>query len=347
MNGDNKRNYVPVVLVLFVFAGGISSAPPSIELPYRAICNSQFPDWMEGLDCEAYYLGLPLSYLERLYQPTEYPQGNPGSVAMLLRGYRSTSEKNWIFGYKNNRYSASFFDILAIKIPPFLSLIKLKDFSLYTIEGSSVPQYFYLGDIPVFQELGVRYHFNLCGPLIVATLTGEDPMQLLIKMGEDEPYQEFFTDEDPGMLPGIVVRMFRERDWEAGYSIGISNQCDIEDYAGKGNSALLGPETRCRLTQWFQGGYYVIAGVNLVSEPRYGIVMSDKYPTAVESEFVQTSHYVVILQLVESFDGNLYVRVYNPFHNREEWYFWNDFYKGWMQGEHEVVGTIIFVKNIK
>jgi len=153
-------------------------------------------------------------------------------------------------------------------------------------------------------------HKNLCGEITSAVTMGVDPIEALIKfegVGEGAAILA-----NPAMGTNVVdlIRLYEEYGWE-GQPIGYAADPDLwKDY----------PPTMENLTEYLQEGKAVVTLVNLNTSNGY-----------LEPGDVQTdaSHWVAVLQTVETRSGDEFVRIYNPYRNREEWLSYDDLKSSW------------------
>ncbi len=330
-----------IAFALLPLAAANAASPDKYLPSYQVACSSHFAE--DTVDCADYYDGLPIGPGQSVYQPPSLSFGDQTTALIYQYGFAGMPEANHVKGVKVDLFENEYYATLAVTVPDKDALITLQDFSPYTIPGYGVAQYFDLSEEPAFENLALNHQFNLCGPLLASTIVETDPMDLLLSMAEQPQYENFFTQEDEGLYYFELMSLFNQYGWETELKVGVDSSCRYARTAGRDNRSLLGIHTRCNLSRWLEWGNIVVAGVNLVTDPRLGIAIPEHYPAAASSTYTNTAHYVAVLALIESKDGSLYVRVYNPFQNREEIYRWNDFFLTWMRGTHELAGISVIV----
>jgi hypothetical protein len=119
---------------------------------------------------------------------------------------------------------------------------------------------------------------------------------------------------DKPLGPQYIRAEFESQGWEA-HAIGY--QSDQELWNPAGGSGAPQPE---RVRGMLDSGRGIVALVNLdISESRLAPAdVSDDAP-----------HWVSVVQVLQTRDGENVVRVFNPFQDREEWYTWTDFRHAW------------------
>jgi hypothetical protein len=195
----------------------------------------------------------------------------------------------------------------------------------YTTEGASAAQYFRMRALA--EEWGwadVDYypqtHYNLCGELSVIGAVGG-----VIPDGLD-----LFNDLDFVTDHTVTVNKGKENEREIKLDTGahvFKNNLGTwashleEFFEAYGWEAVVdtGDATVENLTEELEVGRAVVALVELSTtngflEPEGG-----------------TAHWVSVLQVLHTRDGEDIVRIYNPFQNREEYYRWDHFYACWTQ----------------
>ena len=195
----------------------------------------------------------------------------------------------------------------------------------YTAEGVSAAQYFRMRALA--EEWGwddvnnyPGRHVNLCGELsVIGTVGGTVPDGL-----------DLFNDLDFNVVQTATVGRGTEHE----RTIQLNSGADIlqhnlgtwashleEFFEAYEREAVVdtGDATVEDLAEEFESGRAVVALVELSTangflEPEGG-----------------TAHWVSVLQVLHTRDGEDIVRIYNPFQNREEYYRWNHFYDCWTQ----------------
>jgi uncharacterized protein YukE len=193
-----------------------------------------------------------------------------------------------------------------------------------TSPGALAVQYF-LSDNIVSLKPNIprdRVLHNLCAYLSTgATLgmTANDALGQVAHLRNNE-YPYLVEDglavlkNDVPVGPPYIRAQFESQGWDA-HAIGY--QSDLELWNPDGGSGAPRPE---RVQGMLDSGRGIIALVNLdVSEGRLT-------PTHVLDD---APHWVSIVQVLQTREGDDVIRVYNPFQDREEWYGWEDFRHAW------------------
>jgi len=187
----------------------------------------------------------------------------------------------------------------------------------------------HIGGIPQFDGLGYGdwkgVHYNLCGEITVAVTIGVEPIEALFRF-EGIYIEEngvVFTDgsailEDHSMGTdaGDISALLREYGWQ-GERVGNTGDPypwrDHRDWQPKAD----------QVAQHLNEGRAVIALVNLDTNSNF-VEPVDGHTDA--------THWVSILQVMETQDGDAVVRIYNPYQNREEWYSFDTLVDAWTPG---------------
>ena len=196
----------------------------------------------------------------------------------------------------------------------------------YTADGYSAAQYFKIGALAErwewanADEYNTSPHFNLCGELSVIGVVGGtvphglglfndldfDTVQTAVFDKGKKNERRIQLNTGPDVLQNNVstwashlTEFFDAYGWEADVDTG---DAAVEDLTGE-----------------LEAGRGVVALVELSTtngflEPEGG-----------------TAHWVSVLQVLHTWDGEDIVRVYNPFQNREEYYDWEHFHDCWIQ----------------
>lgn len=178
--------------------------------------------------------------------------------------------------------------------------------------------------------LGEDYpvHHNLCGHLSAYYLTSDSypdlktyfetiaknreiNQTLLENRGTDLKDVIFMVETSkrwravPSAIDPASCQKLYETDWDTGYS-------DME-------IAL------CQLKRWALSDKAVITTAYL--DPLAGVMVSPVFLSQNKRHRL-VEHWVVLSEIIDG-EKMTYVRIYNPFHNREEIYEWGDFYRIW------------------
>jgi len=199
--------------------------------------------------------------------------------------------------------------------------------------GGGRAQYINLDRIPNLnnQRFGVDsgermgIHFNLCGELTSAITIGVDPIEALIRFDSIniEENGVVFTDgsailEDHtmGTDAGDLSALLREYGWQGDR---VGNTGDPYPWRDHRSWQPKPDQVMSHLDE----GRAVIALVNL-----------DTTSTLIEpvNNHTDSTHWVSILQVVQTRDGKSVVRIYNPYENREEWYPFYQLVESWTPG---------------
>jgi hypothetical protein len=84
-----------------------------------------------------------------------------------------------------------------------------------------------------------------------------------------------------------------------------------------------------KIAEYLDQGYVITALVNIEKDSEekenLGLLMNAEDPDMKEP----ANHFVNVLAVLENDQGDQFIRVYNPFHNREEVYSWDRFSSAW------------------
>lgn len=133
-------------------------------------------------------------------------------------------------------------------------------------------------------------HTNLCGEITSAVTMGVDPIDALIKFEGVGEGAAILADPSMGTNPTDIIRLYEEYGWE-GQPIGYGADPEPwKDY----------PPAMENLNEYLQEGKAVITLVNLNTSSGY------LEPTDVDAD---ASHWVAVLQTVETASGEDFVRI--------------------------------------
>jgi hypothetical protein len=198
----------------------------------------------------------------------------------------------------------------------------------YTTEGASAAQYFRMRALAEEWEWDdvddyPGTHFNLCGELsVIGTVGGTVPDGL-----------DLFNDLDFDTIQTATLNRGTEHE----RTIQLNSGADILQHnLGTWSS---------HLEEFFEE-YDREAVVNtgdatvedLVEELEAGRAVVALAELSTANGFLGpeggTAHWVSVLQVLHTRDGEDLVRIYNPFQNREEYYRWDHFHACWTQTPH-------------
>jgi hypothetical protein len=186
-------------------------------------------------------------------------------------------------------------------------LMGVPDFKYST---GSARQYIDLSEIQGFDNAYNVVHLNLCGQLTIAVIIGEDPIDTLVQFENVSNGQSILEDPNMGTYPQNLIDLLEEHQWE-GQPMGYASDPEPwQDY----------PPTMQNLHDYLVDGKVVIPLVNLNTNTGY-LEPGDIHADA--------SHWIAVLQTVETRTGEEFIRIYNPFQNREEWISYDDLSDAW------------------
>lgn len=150
-----------------------------------------------------------------------------------------------------------------------------------------------------------KVHNNLCGPLAVGASLGKTIQQALTLFKESVSADVL---KGGGVTSGAqLMAMYTAAGWTS-------------EYRG---SQMTKPEDMSRL---LAEGKQLTALVNIHTTASENGMLN---PLDMGSRQTRVAHWVDVLSVEETPNGDWMVRVYNPFENREEVYSWNDFQAAW------------------
>lgn len=201
---------------------------------------------------------------------------------------------------------------LAYLPPSDETLLPIADFTQFHQDNETVQQYLDLQSLGAIRNLKKT---NLCGFLVVRQIV-------------QKPLDQFFRE------------LMKQKEWVADYVKYHNytlNQYHLLDLISvfpynarlervrpttKQCESKSGPDSDlCVLKEWLKDGY-LITLANL--DRQTGLVLSYSY----QQVSSHIPHWVLVLQVIQGQDGT-YIRLYNPYQNREEIYRWEDFYATW------------------
>ena len=222
-------------------------------------------------------------------------------------------------------------DIYAAIVPEEFSLLNHHNFGRWNTKQSEAPeQYVDLSVLPGmnFGETDDPVNPNLCGIFLITTLFDVDPAYFIVDSWYTHPWlHEFYTNKKEGLTRDELIPLLVESEWQVIHPENIfrqSEECN-KTYLLNEND-ISGQDFLCLYQKYLSKDYVPIVVTDL--SKKYGVLTPDKYFHNESSDVV--NHWVVVLQIISSKDGFTYVRVYNPFMNREEIYTWNNFYFSWI-----------------
>lgn len=195
----------------------------------------------------------------------------------------------------------------------------------FPFPGEAVEQYIDLGKIGAFEGNGYTVHPNLCGQLVVAATIGQDPEDALIEFNSLDPVKDGSVTTDGFAILGNPHQgtgaanlrdLLQEYGWQ-GDRVGNAGD-PYPWYDGRSWEPKPG-----QVADHLAHGRAVIALVNLDTATQR-IDAADGTDDA--------THWVSVLQIVETRTGESVARIYNPFQNREEWYSFDTLVDAWTPG---------------
>jgi len=176
---------------------------------------------------------------------------------------------------------------------------------------------------------GASYtHGNLCGELSVISVLGSGLASGLQRFSELEGGEAILRDGDALTDSSDLEAFFRQNGWQIVGEDGDPANPAMQDLDGDHDSANTyynnhaadpSPEAVERMLE--DGGALVVL-VNIDGA-------NDGMLEAVGSSEQDITHWVSVLAVSENAQGETYVRVYNPYQNREEVYSWEEFKSAW------------------
>ena len=279
-----------------------------------------------------------LAWMGWPYTPGQYLDATTQTV--IHEGLQGLPEENLIFGeMMRGGYIQN--DIVGAVVPGQDAQAQIQSFAAYTAPGRTPAQEFDMRKAGVenFPDIS---HTELCGALIVSTLSGTPPPEIFALIERKNPPwgQDFLMNGWRGLLKEEIRVLFEYAGWDTydtppfyGHSCA-GDQLVFTGFQGK--------ETLCELWRSTSAGHYWVVGANLGAHPDFGMIVSNEHPVA--DQYRSSAHWVLAEQIIPSHNGDFYVRVYNPYQNREEIYRWEDFYTAWTRNNHDVAGLSFMVE---
>jgi len=175
-------------------------------------------------------------------------------------------------------------------------------------------------------------HYNLCGEITSSVTTGVDPIKALIKFEQIyiENYGVVYTDgvailEDHtmGTDAGDLSALMEEYGW---HGERVGNADDLYPWRDE-RGWQPKPD---QVADHLNNGRAVIALLNLDTITEFIEPVNNRN---------DASHWVSILQVIETREGDTVVRIFNPYQNREEWYPFDHIVDSWeLQGNQTEPG---------
>jgi hypothetical protein len=192
------------------------------------------------------------------------------------------------------------------------------EFAQYAVQKGSAAQYLNVNQI-IPGEGYASAHYNLCGELSVGSMLGIPPseaMSLFAETGRNGLYAGEITKDDGTVVAGKgnttsfgdLEAMIEQAGWTA------------ETVKGSSGGP---PYTPQQMDQMLESGQGMIALVNIDTKNSDGMLR----PIADDQKNV--AHWVEVMDVTTTPNGETYVRVYNPYQNAEEVYSWEDFTESW------------------
>ena len=195
----------------------------------------------------------------------------------------------------------------------------------YTADGLSAAQYFGIGELAKDWEWAndgeyLWAHFNLCGELSVMGVVGDTiphGLDLFNRLDFDTLQTAVFNEgkKDERKIPlhtGADILKNNVSTWD-------THVAEFFEAYGWEAETHTGDAAGDDLSEELEAGRGVVALVELSTTT--GFLAPDG----------GTAHWVSVLQVLHTQNGEDIVRVYNPFHNREEYYEWEYFHNCWTQ----------------
>lgn len=175
----------------------------------------------------------------------------------------------------------------------------------YAVQLGNAAQYLNLERMFGTGEGWPKMHFNLCGPLAVGASLGLGPLEALT-LFKDISTQSADKLKGQGTTTDTnLIRMYEAARWTA----TDSNQ-------------EMQPQ---ELARYLANGQQLVALVNIDTEGANGMLRP------LDDSTKKVAHWVNVRAVDQAANGEWVVRVYNPFHNREEVYSWSEFKEAWQQ----------------
>lgn len=281
-------------------------------------------------------------------QPDWLPPNNPASRRIFEKGFAGVPDDYLVFGSKGeNIFDVPYADKLAAFVPPEDNLIRHFNFSRWKAKDANAEQYLDLGLIPGVPDDIISpfsFHSNLCGALVASTLVEIEPAYFIWStLYFDDWGWDFYSNPDQGTNKYQLMDTFDYFGWESRLDTtpAYNYQCGGSRIIPGANDRA-GQPFLCQIADWLGSGWVPVVGSNLWADSAHGILYSQEY--APNSNYRYAPHWVAVLQLISSKDGFSYVRIYNPFQNREEFYTWNDFYAAYQYGKRDMIRDSFLVR---
>jgi hypothetical protein len=307
----------------------------NLEAKSRGSSPNISPVISSGLEIiPASFLKEETSIYAQSVQPRWLKKSGGASEEIASFGFKAEN-LDLIPGTKGDYFQGSpYYRILAAIVPPGENLITQQNFTRWQWPGSLAEQDMAIGEMPGIPDdiLGTaQYHTSLCGVLTVSTLVGEDPAYFISKTYNHFPWAKtMYSHPGYGTYETQMIEMF---DWY-GWKVDDPDQIEEEDSCKNsllrpGENDSVGQGSLCEISRKLDEGYVPVVAANLIVDKKHGVLVSKAYGFSGDAN---AAHWVAVLQLVPSADGNTYARIFNPLMNREEWYMWNDLFMAWQVG---------------
>lgn len=272
-------------------------------------------------------------------QPDEY------SMAIYSNGFLGIPRSQWVTGSKppaelskeelasREKYLLAPWQtktLFAVIVPPEAKgLIKKTNFKPWQADAATAAQYLNLQLFAEMSEFGAKAHYNLCGPLVAYTVMQLPDLEKFFNQVFHLPWgRDFVGNKDRGLDNTEMENIFVAFDWRVQHSppLPSAKEACAAWPAIDNGSVYRGFAELCQIRNWLQAGEVPIIDGNLFTSPEVSVLTP---PLGDSGTYHNVAHWVAILETIRSQDGFDYVRIYNPYQNREEIYLWNDFYMAW------------------
>lgn len=270
-----------------------------------------------------------------IIQPAWLNDSGGGDVAEILESGFNSSRFTYVEGNKGHYFLGSpYYHKLAALVSPHENILPSQNFSRWKGEGVYAEQDMAIGLMPGIPDdiLGSdNYHTSLCGVLAVSTLVQEDPAFFIWESYKQFPWApKMYSHPGYGTYESNMIDMLEWKGWQVeDPAQAQSPDSCINAPLTHGEKDTVGRETLCEWSQKMSSGAVPVLAANLMADKGHGVLVSKEYGF---SGNTNAAHWVLLLQLVSSKDGSTYIRIYNPYQNREEWMLWDDLFMAWQAG---------------
>jgi len=279
-------------------------------------------------------------------QPEWLRSNRAGDVAEIMEFGFNSSRLKYVEGNKGHYFTNSpYYQKLAAIASPEETVLPIQNFDRWRGEGAYAAQDMAIGLMPGIPDdiLGPeKYHTSLCGVLAVSTLVNEDPAFFIW-----ESYNHFswapkmYSHPGYGTHESNMIDMLEWKNWNVEDPVQAQSNDSCQNAPLQpGEKDSLGHETLCEWSKKMSSGSIPVIAANLMVDRTHGVLVSKAYGFSGDAN---AAHWVVVLQLVSSKDQQTYVRIYNPFMNREEIMLWDDLYMAWQVGP-DLIKAVFYAK---